>query len=153
MTEPVSLSDAVCQMCGTRISGNAIHCPGCGEVRLALPRPTLPPPAIPGDIIFAVVLGLIGLGLTLPADYGLTMAVIDGPSWDLPFVGLFVGLWNLMIWGVPALVVGRQWWLATKRGDVDKTHLWRTYWKTQIATYGGIVALAILMLTICAAAM
>lgn len=152
MSESPPLSDATCQLCGATITGGAILCPNCGEPRLRLPPASVPKPASSGDIIFGIVTGLLAFLITLPTNYALTQTAWDGGKDDLAFVSVFAGLWNVMVWGIPVIVVGRWWYLGAERGDPEKSYLWRIYWKSQIATFAILVALTILLLTICAAA-
>ncbi|HUQ68171.1 MAG TPA: hypothetical protein VM165_01535 [Planctomycetaceae bacterium] len=155
MSDAPELPVIRCPMCGAAIAAGATICTECGEQRLATigtKCDSAPLPARPGDIVFAVVVALIALGIALPLNIELTHGVMRGEPY-MEIVVFMAAVWNTLVWGLPVVVVGRWWYLGTKRGDPDKTYLWRIYWKAQAATYGVITALGILLLTICAAAM
>jgi len=159
MSEPATRSlGPTCQLCGALVPDETTVCPGCGlpastsvgAVRVS--DEVAPPPARTADIVFAVIVALISLGITLPANVEVTRGVWRGDPY-IGIVGLITGIWNLLVWGLPVVVVGRWWYLGARRGDADKTYLWRIYWKSQAATYGLVASLGILLLTICAAAL
>ncbi|MDZ4688760.1 MAG: hypothetical protein SH850_27110 [Planctomycetaceae bacterium] len=154
MSDLPELPVVPCPMCGAAIAAGATACTECGEKRPGgiAASETAPRPARPGDIVFAVVVALIALGITLPLNIELTRGVWRGDQY-IAILGFMAAIWNPLVWGLPVVVVGRWWYLGTKRGDPDKTYLWRIYWKAQVATYGVIAALGILLLTICAAGM
>lgn len=147
--------ESTCPVCGAFVPTGGEICTNCGEprVRLRLNTDQVPSPARTGDIVFAVIVGLIAFAITLPTNYALTDVILRGNQNDLPWVALFAGGWNLLVWGLPVVVTARWWFLGAKRGDADKSYLWRIYWKSQIAAYGVITGLTILLLTICAAAL
>jgi hypothetical protein len=144
--QPVAPS---CPLCGTAYPWDAARCLTCGEPRI-VPIDRGPPPARTGDIVSAFVVALLAGVATMPLNVLMTDEVWR--TGDLAF-GVIVGVWNLLIWGAPVALVGWYWYRGAKRGDPDKSYLWRIYWRAQIATFGGITALAILLLTICAASM
>ncbi|MDZ4688759.1 MAG: hypothetical protein SH850_27105 [Planctomycetaceae bacterium] len=142
-----------CPMCGAVILAGATSCTVCGEPLPGIvePREIAPRPAQPRDIAFAVVLALVALVITLPPNLVLTVDVVRSHP-ETGTVGILTAVWNAMVWGEPALVVGYWWYLGTKRGDLNKTYLWRIYWKAQAATLGVLFALGILLMTLCAVA-
>jgi hypothetical protein len=140
-----------CLMCGAALPANALMCPVCGESRPHVGViPKVPPPGRTRDIVFAVVTALLAGLLTMPFNFAMTQELLNAPD---PVLGLIVGVWNTLVWGAPIAVVGRWWYVGAKRGDPDKSYLWRIYWKAQVGTFGVLTALTILLLTICAAAL
>jgi len=113
--------------------------------------PQLPPPAQPGDVICAVIIGLITLGLTVPWTVMSAVQVWQG----VPYaeIGLVLFLpWGTWALGLPTAIVLWKWYRNAYRGQTETTYLWRTYWKAQFLTYGLTIPMGILLFGICMAA-
>lgn len=143
-----------CPLCGQDVLLLVGTCPHCGEVL----KPTVvvetgnapfPPPAKTGDVICAVIIGLISLGLTVPWT---VMSAIQ--VWNrVPYaeIGLVLFIpWGTWLLGLPTTIVLWTWYRNAYRGQTETTYLWRTYWKAQFLTYGLTIPLGVLLFCICA---
>lgn len=157
MTEPTTEQQPPsqpCPLCGQEMLLTGGPCPQCGEAV----RPSeanvdlqLPPPAQPGDVICAVIIGLITLGLTVPWTVMSAVQVWQG----VPYaeIGLVLFLpWGTWALGLPTAIVLWKWYNNAYRGQTETTYLWRTYWKAQFLTYGLTIPMGILLFGICMAA-
>lgn len=114
------------------------------------PADDLPLPAHTGDIVMAVVAGLMAGAVSLLPTGSITWNIITHGGSDTPAVLGLITLWNLMVLG-PSLYGVGSWWLWSTRqlGLNDRTFLWRVYWKVQGVTLMLLPALSILFCAIC----
>ncbi|MBI1348389.1 hypothetical protein GC163_19120 [bacterium] len=156
MSEPdpkPQITTQPCPLCGQELPFSTETCPHCGEAvkpdTVVAKLSQFPPPAQPGDVICAVIIGLISIGLTVPWT---VMSAIQ--VWNnVPYaeIGLIIFLpWGTWLLGLPTATVLWHWYHNAYRGQMETTYLWRTYWKAQFLTYGLTVPLGLLLFCICA---
>lgn len=112
----------------------------------------LPLPASTGDIVSAVLAGLVAFVVSLLPTGSMAWTVI-GNSTSVALVELgLLSLWNLMVLGPSVYWVGSWWlWSTRQRELIDRSFLWRVYWKVQWVTLMLLPALSILFFGICSA--
>jgi ABC-type Na+ efflux pump permease subunit len=147
------LEVVLCPMCGAIIGIGATACPECGELRPGrISEDEKPPrPASTGDIVFAVIVGVVALALTLPGTIAVSHAVLKGNLYAAEF--LANSILNVLVWGLPLFELGYWWRRGIVRGYPERTYLWRVYHRSQSAALGIIIGLLLLLLTICAVTM
>lgn len=120
------------------------------------PRPpnVLTKPASTGDIVSAVLAGIVAFAVSLLPTGSITWNVITYGDANAPAVMGLLSLWNLMVLGPSIYGVGSWWlWSTRQTGFSDRTFLWRVYWKVQWVTILLLPALSILFCGICSTVM
>ncbi len=120
------------------------------------PRPpnVLTKPASTGDIVSAVLAGIVAFAVSLLPTGNITWNMITYGGADSPAVMGLLSLWNLMVLGPSIYGVGSWWlWSTRQTGLIDRTFLWRVYWKVQWVTILLLPALSILFCGICSTVM
>lgn len=134
-----------CDHCQTVVSPNTLICPECGqpvELRLAVAHP-------PGvrDVVFAVLLAIFTVVISLPVNLGLVAVIVSDFSRRAVLPAVMLALWNGWFFCLPLWYLAVTWKKTLATRHPIRGNYWRQYWRIQAITMIPLVAFTCYLIT------